>query len=501
MKEYRPTRRQVLAAGAGGSFLAAFTRWATPAGAAADPTPSDPADLTLVEILPALEARRLSARELVDACIARAERHEPTIKAFVTPTFDLARAGAAAADEARAAGRAVGLLAGVPLGLKDLYYTKGIRTTASSRVLADFVPTFDATVWTRLAEAGAVLMGKLNTHEFAIGTSSPPTTNPWDTSRNPGGSSGGSAAALAARMLPVALGTDTGASIRLPAAVCGVAGIKPTYGRCSRHGVISLAWSLDCPGPMARRILDVALLLGVMAGADPADPTTLAEPAGPYPAGVPDSLAGTRIGVPETYFWDGIDADIDRLCRQGVSRLETMGAEIVPVPMPASTSAVLGDGVGPYEKTVVVEANSYHRRLMKERAALYSPEVLGLIQSGEGISGPEYVDCQRLRATWSREWRATFVTLRLDAVASPVVPAPPGPQTPSQSFAAGPSFALTKPWNDNGFPALSVPVGLDSRGLPVGLQLAGLPLEEARILSIAAALDEDVRFFTQSPGL
>ena len=501
MEEFRPTRRQVLAAGAGGSLLAAFTRWDTPAGAAGDPAPSDPADLTLVEILPALEARRLSARELVDACIARAERHEATIKAFVTPTFDLARAGAAAADEARAAGRTVGTLAGVPLGLKDLYYTKGIPTTAGSRVLADFVPAFDATVWTRLAEAGAVLMGKLNTHEFALGTSSPPTTNPWDTSRNPGGSSGGSGAALAARMMPVALGTDTGASIRVPASVCGVAGIKPTYGRCSRHGVISLAWSLDCPGPMARRILDVALLLAIMAGTDPADPTTLAGAAGPYPTGAPDGLAGTRIGVPETYGWDGLDADVDRLCREGVGRLEAMGAEVVPVPMPASTEAVLGEPLGPYEKTVVVEAASYHRRLMRERAALYSPEVLATIQSGEGVSGPEYVDCQRLRATWAREWRETFVTLQLDTVASPVVPTPPGPQTPAENAFAGPSFALTKPWNDNGFPALSVPVGLDSRGLPVGLQLAGLPLQEGRILSIAAALDEDVRFFTQAPTL
>jgi aspartyl-tRNA(Asn)/glutamyl-tRNA(Gln) amidotransferase subunit A len=500
MEEYRPTRRQILAAG-GASFAASFTRWATPAGAAADPTPTDPADLTLVEILPALEARRLSARELVDACIARAERHEATVQAFVTPTFDLARAGAAAADEARAAGRALPLLAGVPLGLKDLYYTKGIPTTASSRVLADFVPGFDATVWSRLAGAGAMLMGKLNTHEFALGTSSPPTTNPWDTSRNPGGSSGGSAAALAARMVPVALGTDTGASIRLPAAVCGVAGIKPTYGRCSRHGVISLAWSLDCPGPMARRILDVALLLGIMAGADPADPTTLAEPAGPYPGAVPDGLAGTRVGVPDTYFWDGIDAEIDRLCRDGLARLEAMGAELVPVPMPDSTGALLGERLGPYEKTVVVEAASYHRRLVRERAALYSPEVLGTIQSGEGVPGPEYVDCQRLRATGAREWRTTIVTLRLDTVASPVVPEPPGPQTLSRSVAAGPSFALTKPWNLNGFPALSVPVGLDSRGLPVGLQLAGLPLEEARLLSIAAALDEDVRFFTRKPPL
>lgn len=501
MEDFRPTCRQVLAAGAAGSLLAAVTRW-SPAGAApGDPTPTDPADMTLVELLPTLDARRLSARELVDACIARAERHEATIQAFVTPTFDLAREGAAAADEARAAGRPTGPLAGVPVGLKDLYYTKGIPTTAGSRALADFVPPFDATAWTRLAAAGAVLMGKLNTHEFALGTSSPPTTNPWDTTRNPGGSSGGSAAALAARMLPVALGTDTGASVRVPAAVCGVAGIKPTYGRCSRHGVISLAWSLDCPGPMARRILDVALLLGIMAGADPADPTTLAADVGPYPTGVPDSLAGTRIGVPDSYFWAGLDADVDRVAREALGRLQALGAELVPVPMPASTEAVLGERVGPYEKTVTVEAASYHRQLIRDRGPLYSPEVLATIESGEGISGPEYLDCQRLRATWVREWKETFVTLRLDAVASPVVPDPPGPQTPARNAFAGPSFNLTKPWNLNGFPALSVPAGLDHRSLPVGLQLAGLPLEEARILAIAAALDEDIRFFTKAPPL
>jgi aspartyl-tRNA(Asn)/glutamyl-tRNA(Gln) amidotransferase subunit A len=499
MDEFRLTRREVLAAGAAAPLIAALSQWH--AGAGAVVTATDPADLTLVELLPLLERRVLSARELVDACVARVERLEPVVKAFITPTFDRARAGAAAADEARSGNRPAGPLAGVPLGLKDLYYTQGIRTTAGSKALAEFVPASDATVWARLRDAGAVLLGKLNTHEFAIGTSSPPTTNPWDTSRNPGGSSGGSAAALAARMLPIALGTDTAASIRLPAAVCGVAGLKPTYGRCSRHGVIPLAWSLDCTGPMARRLLDVALLLGVMAGSDPADPTTLSEPVGPYPTKAPGDLWGIRVGIPDRFFWDGIDADIARVCRQGLARLEVMGAELVGFPMPASTDAVLGERVGPLEKTVVVEGVSYHRRLMRERGALYSPEVLATFEAGEGVSGPDYVDAQRLRATWAREWRAAFVQHRLDVVASPVVPAPPGPQTPSQAFVAGPSFDLTKPWNLNGFPALSVPVGLDGRGLPVGLQLAALPLHEAGLLGIGIALDEDIAFFRRRPPI
>jgi aspartyl-tRNA(Asn)/glutamyl-tRNA(Gln) amidotransferase subunit A len=497
MDEFRPSRRQVLAAGAVAPLAAALGR-VDPAGAA---TASNPADLSLVEVLALLERRELSTRELVEACITRVERLEPTVKAFVTPTFDRARAGAAAADQARATGRPVGPLAGVPVGVKDMFYTKGIPTTASSRVLADFVPDFDATVWARLQQAGAVLLGKTNTHEFAYGTSSPPTTNPWDPSRNPGGSSGGSAAALAARMLPAALGSDTGSSIRLPAAICGVSGLKPTYGRCSRHGVIPLAWSLDCPGPMARRMLDVALLLSLMAGHDPADQTTLAAPAGPYPTAPPGDLRGVRLGLPDRYFWDGVDADIARLCQEGLARMESMGAELVGFPVPPSTDEVLENPVGVYERTVAVEATSYHRRLARERAHLYSPEILSIILAGEGFSGPDYVDAQRLRSTWVREWRETFAAQRLSAVAHPVTLAPPSRQTPSRNPMGGPSFNLTKPWNMNGFPALSVPVGLDGLGLPVGLQLAGLPLSEARLLSLGIALDEDIRFFTRWPPL
>jgi aspartyl-tRNA(Asn)/glutamyl-tRNA(Gln) amidotransferase subunit A len=461
----------------------------------------NPADLTVVELLPLLAARSLSARELVDACIDRVERLDPVVKAFITPTFEPARAAAAAVDEARAAGRPLGPLAGIPVGLKDLYYTAGIPTTASSKVLADFVPDFDATVWARLRDAGAVLLGKLNTHEFAAGTSTPPTTNPWDPTRTPGGSSGGSAAALAARMLPAALGTDTAASIRLPAAVCGVAGLKPTWGRCSRHGVIPLAWSLDCPGPMARRLLDVSLLLGVMAGVDPSDPTTIEADAGPYPAAAPDGLTGVRIGLPDRYFWDGIDAGVERLAREGLHRLAGLGAEIVDVAMPASTDALLGEKFGPLEKTIIVEAAGWHRPLMQEKGPLYSPDVLSLLSAGETVPAPDYAELQYRRATWAREWRTVFADARLDAVASPTVPAPPGLQTPSQNAFAGPSYDLTKPWSLSGFPALSVPVGLDGLGLPVGVQLAGLPLAEGRLLEIGIALDEDVAFYRRTPPI
>ncbi|HET9773341.1 MAG TPA: amidase [Acidimicrobiia bacterium] len=336
--------------------------------------------------------------------------------------------------------------------------------------------------------------------------------NPWDTTRGPGGSSGGSGAALAARMVPAALGSDTGCSIVSPSAMCGVSGVKGTYGRCSRHGVIPLAWSLDHTGPMARRMADCAVLLGVMAGPDPADPTSLQAPVPAYPTTPPGSLAGIRIGLPDRFFWEDIEPEVERVCREGLARLAAMGAEIVEVPAPPSTDEVLGGGPNPYGalevqpldtvlKIVLAEGTSYHRRLAADRPHLYSPEVLAAIEYGESVSAPDYLDAQRLRSVWVREWRELFAAQRLDAVASPTHPTGPTYQTPSQSYIFGPSFRLNEGFNLNGFPSLSVPVGLSSQGHPVGLQLASQHLEEPRLLAIAIALDEDVRFFTRKPPL
>jgi aspartyl-tRNA(Asn)/glutamyl-tRNA(Gln) amidotransferase subunit A len=512
------TRRQVLAAGAAAPLSLVLAKAAGAASAfvpmSVAASSSNPADLSIVELLPLLEGRQLSAQELVEACIARVERLDPEIKAFQRPTFDLALAGAKAVDEARATGRPVGPLAGVPIGLKDLYYTKGIPTTASSRVLDDFVPDYDATVWARLQAAGMVLLGKLTTAEFAMTTHGWPTVNPWDTQRSPGGSSGGSGAALAARMLPAALGSDTAGSIRVPAAMCGVSGLKPTYGRCSRHGVIPHGGSVDNVGPMARRMADCALLLQVIAGADPADPTSLQAAVPDYPTTRPSDLAGIRIGLPDRFFWEDIDAEVERVCREGLDRLAAMGAEVVEVPAPPSTDEVLGQGPNPYGslglvldkpdvliKIVFPELTSYHRRLATERPHRYSPEILANIKAGETFSAADYLDAQRLRSVWVRECRELFTDRRLDAVACPAVPTEPTYQVPSQSVLFGPSFRLTKAFDVNGFPSVSVPVGLDNRGYPVGLQLASPPLEESRLLAIAIALDEDVRFFTRKPPI
>jgi aspartyl-tRNA(Asn)/glutamyl-tRNA(Gln) amidotransferase subunit A len=330
----------------------------------------------------------------------------------------------------------------------------------------------------------------------------PPTRNPWDTSRNPGGSSGGSGAALAARMLPVATGTDTGGSLRIPAAVNGVCAMRATYGRVSRAGVVTLAWSLDTTGAMARRMLDVALLFGLLAGEDPRDPTSLAEPVPTLPDGPPPDLRGVRIGIPDRFFWDDADAEVVRVCRSGVDRLQALGAEVVEVPVPSSLDEVMVDvRTDVYNLTNLVEATSYHRQLKRERTDRYSPEVLALLEAGEALTGPDYVDAQRRRSVWARQWREIFAEHRIDAVAHPTVREAAGPQVPSQSFAVGPQITLCKAWSNNGFASLSVPVGLDARGLPVGLLLAALPLAEAPLLSLGIALDEDVRFFEQVPAL
>ena len=517
MSAKRFTRRQVLAAAAAAPFVAPRVARAAGGGfvqLSAEAGSTNPADLTIVELLSLLEARQLSARELVEACIARAERFDPEIKAFERPTFDLALAGARAVDDARASGRPVGPLAGIPMGLKDMTFTKGVSTTGSSKVMEDFVPDYDATVWARLKEAGMVLLGKLVSTEFAYGTNSPPTVNPWDTKRSPGGSSGGSGAALAARMLPAAQGGDTGGSIIVPAAMCGISGLKPTYGRCSRHGGFPLAWSLDHLGPMTRRMADCAVLLQVMAGPDPADPTSLQAPVPTYPTKAPADLAGVRIGLLDRYFWDDIDADVERVCREGVARLAAMGAEIVTVSAPPVTEEILGPGPNPYGafvlqkegpdaliKIVLPEATSFHRRLAAERPHRYTPEVLANLKAGETISAADYLDAQRLRSVWVRQWRELFANERLDAVASPAVPTEPTYQTPSMSFIFGPSFRLTKAFNLNGMPTVSVPVGLDSRGFPIGLMLGARHLDEPRLLQIAIALDEDVRFYTRKPPL
>jgi len=407
-------------------------------------TVTDPSDLTLVELLPLLDARTLSARELLDACLARIDQHEAAVGAFVVRTPELALAAAEQADAARASGQPVGPLAGVPVALKDLVLTRGVPTTASSRVLAGHDPGIDATLWTRLARAGAGLVGKTVLHEFAYGTGSVPTCNPWDLTRTPGGSSGGSAAALAARMVPVATGTDTGGSLRIPAAACGVSSLRPAQGRVSSYGVLALSPSMDTAGPMARRMLDVSLLLRLLAGHDPL-------------------------------------------------LLERRGAVLVDVAPPPGTDEVMG-WPGTYGDTMGPEALLVHATWLAEREHLYGEEVLGRLRHGGETTPARYAAAQQDRRRWTQDWRLAFQALRLDAVAHPT-----NPQPPQVLPARGPSISPSKAWSITGFPCLSVPVGVDDLGLPVGLSLAALPEQEAALVGLGTAVDEDVQLWRRNP--
>jgi aspartyl-tRNA(Asn)/glutamyl-tRNA(Gln) amidotransferase subunit A len=460
---------------------------------------SDPADLTLVELLPLLDRRELAARELVAACLRRVEAYEPSVRAFVTLTPELAQSAARDADQARAAGRPVGALAGIPVALKDLYCTRGIRTTASSRVLEDHVPDVDAAVWERLRAAGAGLMGKSTLHEFAYGTGSEPTRNPWDLERTPGGSSGGSGAALAARMVPVATGSDTGGSLRIPAAACGISSLRPTHGRISTHGALPLAPSFDTTGPMARRMRDVALLLRLLAGHDPRDPHSLDEPAPGYPDLGPEDLHGRRIGLPSRLLWDGVDEQIAATCRAGLQRLVDRGAELVVIDPPADSEQVLAFP-GVYGVTVMAEATRVHADRMRSCPELYSDRLRRRLERAAQVTEGEQRQARAAARRWAAAWRALLIEQRVDAVASPTIPEP-ATRLPVERWEDLPALMPSKAWSITGFPALSVPVGLDDRGLPVGLQLAGLPEAEAELVGLGITLDEDVRMWERAPAI
>jgi aspartyl-tRNA(Asn)/glutamyl-tRNA(Gln) amidotransferase subunit A len=458
----------------------------------------DAADLSLVEILDQLEERKLSAYELVTDCLRRIARLEPTVQAFVTRTPQLALMAARRADQARMDGSEVGALAGVPVAVKDLFLTRHVLTTAGSKVLAKFVPRENAAAWQRLSTAGAGLLGKTTTHEFAYGTASSPTRNPWDSARTPGGSSGGSAAALASRMAPVAIGTDTAGSLRIPAAACGVSTLRAGIGRVSRYGVIPLSRSFDVTGPMARRMLDVSLLMRVLAGYDSRDPGSRDVPVPAYPSEPPTDLGGIRIGLPIEMSWKEVDEGIAEVCRLALSQLVSRGAVLVEIGMPAIAAEVLRDSVGVFDTINTVEALEIHDPLLPHSRHLYTPQVRRRVQLGERVTPESYENALRLRTQWESKWRQIMADHRLDAVAHPAIDAPP-PLIDADRGPVGPAIRLSVPWTVAGFAALSVPAGFDSHGLPVGLSLAGLPEREAALLGLGIVIDEELETWRLRP--
>jgi aspartyl-tRNA(Asn)/glutamyl-tRNA(Gln) amidotransferase subunit A len=454
----------------------------------------NPVELTLAEAARQLRSRETTAVALAEACIARMEETEPALNAFITPTPDAAMEAAARADSELTAGRDRGPLHGIPIAIKDLCATKGVRTTAGSKVLADWVPDFDATVVTKLAEAGAVSLGKLNLHEFAYGTTSKnehygAVHNPWDTSRHPGGSSGGSGAAVAAGVVFAAIGSDTGGSIRIPAALCGTAGLMPTYGLVSRAGVTPLSWSLDHIGPLARTSEDCALFLEAIAGYDPADPASVRAPGGwSAGAGLDHGVGGLRIGIARSQF-ERVQPEVAAAVTRALEVLRGLGATITDVQLPLLDA-------GLRLPILAAEAASYHQRWLKESPELYSDQVRRSILLGQGVTAVEYLDALRVRREFTEEVRSVMASV--DAIAMPTCPAvAEAIDTEHQYYMA----VLTSPWDHTGQPVLAVPCGFGQGNLPIGISFAGRPFEEGLLCRIGHAYEQATGWWKQHPPL
>ncbi|MFY4722796.1 amidase [Streptomyces sp. LaBMicrA B280] len=450
-----------------------------------------PYELPLTAAAEAIRTRQLSPVELADSVLERIERMEPHLQAYVTVAAERTREAAREAERDIVAGRRRGPLHGIPMGVKDLIDVAGTATSASSRVRADHRARGDSTVVARLAAAGAVLLGKTQTHEFAYGLTTPQTHNAWDTGRVAGGSSGGSAVAVAAGMATFALGTDTGGSIRVPSALNGVVGLKPTYGLLPRHGVTSLSWSLDHVGPITRTVEDAALVLTALAGHDPRDPASLPAPTADYRPDAGTDLTGLRVGVPRNYYFDHVDPEVEGAVRHAVDQLQALGARLVEVEIPM-TRYIQATQWG----LMVPEATAYHEATLRTVPELYQADVRILLEAGELMSAGDYLRAQRSRTLMRQEWAR--VLRDVDVIAAPTVPATAvraGQETITwaDGTVEGVSDAyvrLSSPANITGIPSLSVPVGQDTAGLPIGMQLLGRPLQESVLLRVGHAYEQ-----------
>ncbi len=479
--------------------------------------------LTLHAARDGLARRDFSAVELTRSCLSRIEQVESRVKAFITVTGDLALTQAEQADCLLAAGEDQPLT-GIPMQLKDLISTQGIPTTCASRMLENYIPVYDATVAARLKEQGAVLLGKGNMDEFAMGSSCEnsaffPTHNPWDLARAPGGSSGGAAAAVAAGETIFALGSDTGGSIRQPASLCGVVGLKPTYGRVSRYGLIAFASSLDQIGPVGQDVTDCALILNAIAGYDPRDSTSLPAAAADFTAGLTGRLDNLRLGIPEEYFTAGMDPGVRAAVLQAVAELEKLGAVVEPVSLPTTQHALACYYIiAPSECSANLarydgvkfgysypDAADMWQAMEITRQRGFGPEVkrrimLGTYALSAGYYDAYYLKAQQVRTLIRQDFARVFE--QVDALVTPTSPVAAFPlgekmADPVQMYLID---VCTLPINIAGLPAMSVPCGF-ADGLPVGMQLIGPPLSEARLLGLAYAYEQATEWHKARPAL
>ena len=470
---------------------------------------------TIHELHSMLKSGETTSTAITESVFSRIGEVEDQVRSYLTLTREPAMEAAGRADERYRRGEPLGALDGIPVGVKDIFLTEGVRTTAGSKILDNFTAPYDGTVIARIREAGAVITGKLNMDEFAMGSSTEnsgfhPTHNPWDTDRVPGGSSGGSAAAIAAGEAVCTLGTDTGGSIRQPASHCGVVGMKPTYGRVSRYGVIAFASSLDQVGPLTRDVTDCAILLKAIAGHDPADSTSADVPVPDYPALLTGDVKGMTIGLAEEYFGEGIEPAVEELVRKAASSLEAKGAKLVPVSLPSTKYAVAtyyiiapaeaSSNLARYDGVRygvrATDADGLIEMYRRTRSRGFGPEVkrrimLGTFALSAGYYDAYYGKAQRVRTMIRREMDEAFT--RADVLLSPTAPTAAFPlddkmEDPLQMYL---SDICTIPVNIAGNAALSVPCGVTKEGLPVGVHLIGPAFKEEILLNVAYAYEQE----------
>jgi len=462
--------------------------------------------LTISDLAARVASRELTALELVRAYLARIDQVNPGINAYMLIMAEQAEDDARRVDEGIAKGRAPGPLGGVPLGIKDLIDVAGAPTAAGAHRRFHYTPDRDAPVISRLRRAGAVILGKTNLHEFAYGVTNinphtGPVRNPWDHRRIPGGSSGGSAAAVTAGLCAGALGSDTGGSIRIPSALCGTVGLKPTYGRIPRTGVVALAWTLDHLGPITRTTRDAALLLRVMAGEDPGDPASVTSGSPPFDEGAEDGLAGIRIGVPRTFFWERTDPEVHSAAQAALRVLADRGATVLDVDLAHAEDAGKAVAI-----ILSVEATAYHERRLRTSLGAYGDDLQVRLLRGFFIPATDYVLAQRARAFITDEFLSAFRGVDVLVTPTTTVPARPIEEDPGASGAASLAMSteltrLTNPFNLTGMPALSLPCGFTRDGLPVGLQIVGKPFDEPAVLRVGYAYEQATEWHTRRPPL
>jgi aspartyl-tRNA(Asn)/glutamyl-tRNA(Gln) amidotransferase subunit A len=456
--------------------------------------------LTITEAAKLITSGDISPVDLTIAHLERIQRIDPKINSYLTITSDSAIAAAGKAVDELRQDKSVDPMNGIPIGLKDLIETKGVLTTAGSKFFADYVPESDAFIVQRLAEVGAVILGKLNLHEIALGVTNVnphygTCRNPWDLERVSGGSSGGSAAALAAGLCMGALGTDTGGSIRIPASLCGIVGLKPTYGRVSCRGVFTLSWNLDHVGPMARRVKDTAILLAILGGYDPLDPYSKDVPVDNYLEKLAEGVRGWRIALATDEFFSKADPQVIQAVRQAGAVFTVLGARVEEVDFPKAYEAARANGL-----MTVSDAAAFHQKRLESSPEGFGDDVRERLKAGAAFTSTEYILARHTQSLLRHQYNRFFDDFDILLTPTTPVAAPPidGPDAVEQATRL---TRFTAPFNITGFPALSIPCGFTEGGLPIGLQIVSRPWSEAAVLQAGYAYEQATEWHKQKPAI